>query len=226
MIAIKAEKRIMTGKSVQKLRRSGKIPAVLYGAGENVLLLEVVERDFEKVFRQAGESSLVDLEIGTEKKNVLIHDVAFDPLSNQPLHIDFLVVRMDKPIKTEIQLVFEGEAPAVKNLGGVFVKVMREIEVEALPRDLPHDIKIDISNLQNLEDHITVADLKLPAGVTVTQKPEEVIALVEAPRAEEEVATETVPSIENIEVVGKKVEEGEEGAESAEPPSKKTEDKK
>ncbi|KKT78791.1 MAG: 50S ribosomal protein L25 [Candidatus Giovannonibacteria bacterium GW2011_GWB1_45_9b] len=214
MTSIKAEKRDLVGKKVKNLRKAGKIPAIVYGAGESGLLLEISWHDFQKVFRQAGESSLVELEIGPERKNVLIHDIAFDPIKDVPVHVDFLQVRMDKPIKAKVELLFEGDSPALK-LGGILVKVHHELEIEALPAYLPHQIKVDLSKLKNLEDKFTVADLSLPKGVKTHAALEEVLALVESPRSEEELkAEETVSAagIESIEVLTKKeklIEEGE-----------------
>jgi large subunit ribosomal protein L25 len=218
MVSIKAEKRELTGKKVKKLRESGKIPAVVYGAQEKGVLLEVPERDFEKVFKQAGESTLIKLEVDGNVKNVLIHDVSYDPIKDKPRHVDFLEVRMDKPIKARVQLSFEGESPAVK-LGGILVKVLHEIEVEALPADLPHEIKVDISKLENLESKLTVSELDLPKGVKVHAEGDEVLALIETPKTEEELKaeeTEAGAGIESIEVVGKKEKEEEVEGESAE----------
>ena len=226
MVSIKAEKREITGKRMKALRAGGKIPAVLYGRGKESISLEIPERAFSMVFKLAGESTLVDLELGGEKRNVLIHDVAFDPVKDNPIHIDFLEVRMDKLLRAKIQLVFEGESPAIKSLGGVLVKVMHELEVEALPKDLPHEVKIDISKLANLEDRFTVADLKLPDGVKAIAKPDDVLALIETPRAEE-VVVETAPSLETIEVTGgkKKAEKEGEGEEAPDVSEKKQEKK-
>lgn len=206
----------MVGKGVRRLRNAGKIPAVVYGAGEKGIVLQVAGRDFEKIFREAGESSVVELEIGEERKNVLIHDVARDPVSNTPLHVDFLQVRMDRPIRASIPLVFEGESPAVKNLGGILVKVMHELEVEALPRNLPHEIAVDISKLGELEDKFVVSDLVVNPEVKIIAEGEEVVALIESPRTEEEItAAPEAPSLEAIEVVGKKSREEKEEEQAA-----------
>lgn len=220
MPSIKAEKREITGKKVSQLRKKGKIPAVMYGAGDSGVLLEIAERDFEKVFKQAGESSLVELEIGKEKKNVLIHDVSFDPIKDKPTHVDFLQVRMDKIIHADVELLFEGESPAVK-LGGILVKVLHKIEVEALPKDLPHEIKVDISKLQNLEDKFTVADLKLPHGVKVRASKDEVLALIEKMKTEEELKAEQAAEASDIAAVEKieKEKKAEEVPEEAAAPS-------
>lgn len=227
MPTIKAEKREITGKKVRNIRKSGKIPAVVYGAQNKGILLEISDKDFEKVFKEAGESTLVELEIGSERKNVLIHDIDFDPIKDRPIHVDFLEVRMDKPIRAKVPLVFEGESPAVKNLGGILVKVSHELEVEALPKDLPHEIKIDISVLEKLEDKITVSHVKLLRGIKIHASPDEVLVLVETPKSEEELKAQeaqAAPSLENIEVVGKKKAE-EAPAEVAETTEEKKEEK-
>ena len=184
MLTIKAEQREITGKKVSNLRKQGKIPAVVYGAGEKSVLLQVIGKDFEKVFREAGESTLVELEIGQDRRNVLIHEIDFDPIKDTPRHVDFLAVRMDKPIRAKVHVVFEGESGAVKNLGGVLVKVAHELEIEALPKDLPHEIKVDIAVLRNLGEKLVAGGLKLPAGVKLVGGKEDVLVLVEAPKSE------------------------------------------
>src|SRR3989344_4704299 len=182
MVSIKVEKREITGKAVKKLRKNGKVPAVLYGKEKKEELLELSLRDFQKIFKEAGESTLVELELGNDKRNVLIHDVSYDPTTSRPLHVDFLEVRMDKLITTSVPLIFDGESPAIKSLGGILVKVMHEMEIEALPKDLPHEIHIDISTLANIEDKLTVKDIKLPSGVKAISDVEETIVLIAPPR--------------------------------------------
>ena len=205
MPILKAEKREITGKKVSNLRKQGKIPAVVYGAGEKSALLQVIGKDFEKVFREAGESTLVELEIGPDRKSVLIHEIDFDPIKDTPRHVDFLQVRMDKPIRAKVPLIFEGESGAVKNLGGILVKVVHELEIEALPKDLPHEIKVDIAVLGNLGEKLVAGGLKLPAGVKLVGGKEDVLVLVEAPKSEEELkAEEAAPSLETIKFVSKK----------------------
>jgi large subunit ribosomal protein L25 len=213
-IEIKAENRKETGKKVKTLRDKGIIPAVVYGAGHKPVSIQVNAKEFNKTFQETGETTLLKLKIGDHSKNVLIHDIARDPVENNIIHIDFYEVKMDQQIKTEVPLVFEGEAPAVKNLGGILVKNLTEIKIEALPKDLPHEIKVDISKLETLESHIRIKDLVLPAGVKTLEETEETIVLVEPPRSEEELAkleekAEVKP--EEVEVVTeKKPEEGQE----------------
>lgn len=209
MVQLAAKPRVITGKKTKEMRKNGQVPAVLYGSGEESRSLSVSRIDLEKVWRMAGESSLITLAIeGGASKNVLIHDIARDPLHDHPLHVDFYAVRMDRPIEASVSLKFVGEAEAVKALGGVLVKVVHEIEIEALPSDLMHEIEVDVSKLATFESRITVADLAIPKGVTVKIDLETVVALVEPPRSEEELAAletkEEAASLEGIEVVGKK----------------------
>lgn len=209
------QKREITGKKVAGLRAKGLLPAVLYGWGEKAgRLLSVDEKAFRKAWKEAGETSIVDLEVDGVEKGVLIQDVAVDPLKNVPLHVDFYAVRMDKPIAVTVPVIFEGESGAMKNLGATLVKVTHEIEVEALPKNLPHDIKADLSMLAEIDSRILVRDLKLPVGVTAKTAADDVIAVAQA-HVEEEAPTveRTLEDIE-VEAKGKKPEEGEEGAEA------------
>jgi large subunit ribosomal protein L25 len=220
MVELAAKKREITGKKTRSLRKTGSIPAVLYGYKEESQPILVEQKSFEHVWKEAGESSIISLNLeGEGVKNVLIHDVALDPRKDLPLHVDFYAVRMDKPIEASVPVSFTGESEAVKALSGVLVKVAHEIEIRALPKDLPHELEADISKLVTFEDRLTIADIKFPQGVEPTGDSESVVALVEAPRTQAELealdqATEA-PSIESIEVAGKKAkEEGEEGAET------------
>lgn len=217
MQSIIAEKRDILGKKTQNLRNKGFLPAVVYGKGKPSENITVKQGDFMKLWRAAGESTIITLEVGKDKKNVLIHDVAVDPMKDIPTHVDFYIVDMTKTLKVDVALEFIGESEAVKS-GGILVKVHHELEVEALPKDLPHSITVDISLLKTFDDKITVADLKVPAGVTFSADSEETIALVEPPRTEEEIkGTETpeeAPDLQKIEVMKKGKEEiAEEGEE-------------
>ncbi|MDQ3232139.1 MAG: 50S ribosomal protein L25, partial [Pseudobdellovibrionaceae bacterium] len=147
----------------------------------------------------------------------LLHEIDIDPVSGTPRHADFYVFEKGAKVKVEVPVEFEGVSPAVKDLGGTLVKVLHALEVEAMPKDLPHEIIIDISSLATFESQITVADVKLPSGVVAVQAPEEVVALVSAPR--EEVEEESAPiDLDSIEVEkkGKTEEEGGEAGASDE----------
>lgn len=186
MPEITAEVRQKLGRKAKSLRSEGFLPAVLYGEGIPVIPLTVSFREFENVLRDAGETSLVTVSVEGKAYNVLIHDVAKDPMSLSPIHADFYAVRMDKPIEANVPLMFEGESPAVKNDAGILLKVLHELEVKALPKDLPHEIVVDISLLATFEDKIHVKDIVLPTGVTTESDPDEVVALVEPPRSDAE----------------------------------------
>lgn len=208
---LKTESRNVFGKKLKSFRSEGKLPAVLYGKGIETDPLFVSLKDFKKIWKEAGESTIINLESDDQKKlvNVIIHEVSVDPMKDEPLHVDFYKVEMDKPIRATVSLVFEGVSPAVKGLGAVLVKVLREIEIEALPKNLPHEIKADISKLIELGSQISVGDLELPAGVKAVLKKEEIVAIAEAPKEEKE--EEKVMTIADIEVEkkGKKPIEGE-----------------
>lgn len=204
MLRLNSQKRTVFGKKMAPARADGDLPAVLYGLKHPTEAVFVKTKDFKKILREAGETSVIEL---TEPKvNVMVHEVQRDPASGEPIHVDFYAVEMDKPVTAAVPLVFVGAAPAVKELGGVLVKVMHEVEVEALPDALPHALSVQLSALKSFEDRIRAVALDLPAGVNLKIDPEEIIALVEAPREE---AVEPTLSLEDIEVEkkGKKEEE-------------------
>jgi len=210
---------------VEKLRKEGLIPAVLYGPKTKPRNIEIEIGIFSKLFREAGESTVVTLDIDGDKIDTLIHDVQYHPVTGNIVHIDFYVFDKDKKVEVEVPLEFTGESPAIKTLGGILVKVLYEVMVEALPKDLPHNIEVDISSLVDFESQIKVSDLKLPVGVKLVTEEghDEVVALVDEPREEEpEEAPVDLSAIE-IEQKGKKEEEGEEGSETNPTPEKKEE---
>lgn len=187
--SIKAKEREVIGKKVKKLRENGEIPAVIYGRDQKPqpLTLNIIE--FSKVYSEAGSSSLIDLNIGDKPAvKVLSHEPDLNPVTNKPIHVDFYRVRMDEKIKTEIPLEFMGESEAVTQLDGSLVTNRDNVEVECLPADLIPNIEVDISALKTFEDSICVKDLKIPSTIEILTDPEEVIASVEEPRSEEELA--------------------------------------
>lgn len=186
MQKISAKSRIIFGKRVKIIRKEGFLPAVVYGEGIPSHPISVSYKDFEKTYRETGESTLVELEVDGKPYNVLIHDIAHDPLKDTPLHADFYAVRMDKLIRTKIPIEFFGESPAVKNDGGILVKVTQELEIEAFPKDLPRSFRMDISSLVALESKLFIKDIVVPAGVKILADTEDIIILIEPPRSEEE----------------------------------------
>lgn len=200
------QKREKFGKANRALRQKGLVPAEFYGRGVENKHLSVNGRDFLKVFREAGENTIVNLVIGELKEPALIYDVVKDPLTEEVIHVDFYKVRMDEEIRAHIPLRFVGESLAVKERLGTLNKAMGEVEVEALPGNLPHDIEVDLSNLVDLNKSIHVRDLKVPEKVKVLLEPETVVATV-VPLREEEVK-EKPADVSEVKVEGeeKKVE--------------------
>ena len=208
MPVIKAQKR-EAGKAYA-LRAEGKLPAVIYGphVGSQAVMLDL--NPFVKLYNEVGESTLIDMSVdgGTEYK-VLIQDIQRDPVSDQIIHVDLRQLEMDKEIDAEIELEFTGEPPAVKELAGVLVKSLDNIEVRCLPKDLPGSIMVDLSVLKTFNDYIHVKDLPIGHGVKVLTNPEETVATVIAQQEEKE---EVAPmNVADVEVVGKKKEDAAEG---------------
>lgn len=170
-------------------KEEAKIPAILYGRKikENPVLW-VERNEFNKLYEQAGESTLVDLDLGGKSHKVLIHDVQFDPLKGFVRHVDFYQVVMDEEVEAEIEFEFVGEALAVKEQGGILVKSLDAITVRCLPGDLPKEIKVDISTLKTFEDNIRVKDLTIgdKEKVKFSIDEETMVASVSRPRTEEE----------------------------------------
>lgn len=183
---LQAKTREIVGSKVKNLRKEGLIPAVLYGKGIENVNLTLNAKEFLKAYREAGESTVLDLEIdGKNKTNVLIYDIASDPVSDEIIHADLYQVDMTQEVTTDVPLVFVGESQAVKE-GGVLVKNMHEVEVSALPKDLPHEIEVDLSALATIDDIIKIEDIKLPTGVKITLGGDEVVVSVTPPRSQEE----------------------------------------
>lgn len=215
MTQIKAEKRDIFGKKLSHARKEGKLPACVYGPKNEPLSLFVNTHDFEALLKEAGETSTVSLETEGDTKDVMIHDVTFDPVKGFPIHVDFYEFEKGKKVTVAVPLEFEGVSPAVKSLGGTLIKVMHEIEVEAQPTNIPSEIVVDISGLTDFDSHVTIKDIALPAGVVATLDVDEVIASVAEPREEEEEETTEAADLSSIEVEkkGKAEEEGEESSE-------------
>jgi len=164
--------------------------------------------EFMKAWKQAGESSVISLETENGSVESLIHDIDIHPVTGVPRHADFYVFEKGHKVEVEVPIEFEGISPAVKELGGVLVKVLHELKIEAMPKDLPHNLVVDIASLSSFESQILVKDIKLPSGVTSLVSEDEVVALVSAPREEkeEEAAPVDLSAIE-VEKKGKDDEE-------------------
>lgn len=186
MIGLKAQPRELKGRKTKKIKEQGLIPAVVYGHGFKSRSIQVLALDFKKVFKETGESSLINLEIdGAKPIKVLVHDLQRHPLKDSLQHIDFYKIKEGEKIKVETRLKFIGEALAVKELGGVLFHNLDKVEIECLPEDLIHEIEVDIFVLKTFEDIIRVKDLNVPSGVKILDEAEEMVIQVERPRQEE-----------------------------------------
>lgn len=224
MLTLHVKTRTELGRgAVESLRKQSLIPAVIYGKHTPNTAVSIDSHQFAKIYVHAGESSLVNVVIDDQAPvKVIIHDVQRDPLGNREdfFHVDLYQVNMTEKIKAEIELVFEGEAPAVKNLGGVLVKNITHLQVECLPADLPHNLVIDVTTLGTFDDLIRVSDLAVPQGVEILHEPEDTIATVSEPRSEAELSALDEQVVENVEAVETaqpaKEKEDAEGTETAE----------
>ena len=209
--------RAIFGKAVKTLRAKGFIPAELYGHGLKNLHLVVPAKEFNKVFKAAGANTVVNLVTEKDKRPALIYEVTKDYITDEVAHIDFYQVRMDEKLKAKIPLEYVGESGAVKEKGGIVNKSMFEVEVEALPGDLPHSFKIDLSGLDDLNKSIYVKDIKVAKAVKILVDPETVIVTVTPPVAEEEkVEAPTDVTAVKVETEEKKTERAAEKAKKEE----------
>jgi len=196
------------GEKVKALREQGLIPAELYGHKLDNLHLTVPKKEFSKIFKEAGESTVIKLKTEDKEFNVLVHDIDKNALTDEINHIDFYAVKKGEKIKVRAPLRFIGESAAVKEKGAILIKAVHELEIEALPDDLLHHIEVDISKLIDLNMSILVKDLKINPKVKVSAKPETVIASVIEQK--EEVVVEEI-KVEEVKVEGeeKKAEKAE-----------------
>lgn len=188
-VKLAAKTREVFGRKTKVGKKEGLIPAVVYGKKVSPKSLWIKAIDFAKLLRVSGESTMIELAIDEkDKRNVIIYEIQKDPVMGNYIHADFFQVRMDEEIEKAVEVVYIGEAPAVKELGGVLVKSLDEITVKCLPADLPSEIEVDITSLKTFEDHICIKDLKISSKVKIELEPETVVALVSPPRSEEELS--------------------------------------
>lgn len=208
---LKVEKRDKKAKP-GALRRGGLLPGVVYGHGFDAVEVEAHYNQFVKVYGEAGESSLVDLDVGGDKFKVLIQDIQHHPVGGKVIHFDLYRVKMTEKLEADIKLKFIGQSPAVQELGGILVKNLGELKVRCLPGDLVSEIEVDLGPLKNFGDVSKISDLKIPAGIEVLNNSDLIVASVTEPAKEEEVPSAPVEEkVEEVEVIKKekKEEEGE-----------------
>ncbi len=170
------------------LRARGVLPAVFYGPKETSTSIAIPLPAFEKLWKEAGETTIVSLTGVGEPKEVLIQDVDVHPVTGTPRHVDFYVLEKGKKIEIAVPIEFEGIAPAEKE-GGVVVKVLHEIEIRVAPAELPQHLTVDISSLVNIGDHITVSQVKIPPSAEFITDPEETVVTISEQKIVEEEAT-------------------------------------
>lgn len=196
----------------KSLRDKGLLPAVIYGRSEESTPITVDAKTFGKLYKAAGESTVITIKGLGGEKDALIHEVVVDAVDGHPIHADFYAIEKGQKVTVSVPLEFDGVAPAVKDFGAVLVKVIHEIEMTIVPKDLPQHISVDISSLKNIDDQILVSDLKLPASAEITVPMDEVVAM--AAKVEEETEVAPVADISAIEISeerGKKEEAAPEG---------------
>ena len=199
-----------TKSNTETLRKRGFLPAVIYGRSQASTPIVVDAKSFQKLFHEAGESTVITLKGLDSAKEVLIHEVAVHPVSGAAIHVDFYTIQKGQKVTVAIPFEFEGVSEAVKSKGGILVKVMHELEIECEPKDLPQHIVVDISKLDNIDDKITVGDLKLPASATIAASVDEVVVMIsEAKEETEEPQAMDISQIETSVERGKKEEEAE-----------------
>ncbi|MDD2731717.1 MAG: 50S ribosomal protein L25 [Candidatus Pacebacteria bacterium] len=202
MLKISAEIRKEFGRKTEPLREKDIVPAVLYGPEIKTQSIELDLKEFNKVFSEAGESSLVSLSLEGKEFSVLIHQVQTDPMSGKIIHIDFYQPILTEEVEVEVPLEFEGEAGALKDLGGTLYKGFQEAKIKALPQDLIHEIKVNVEKLKTFDDVILVKDLEVPKGVKILKDPDEIVArVVPLEKVEEELEKPIEEKVEEVEKV-------------------------
>lgn len=176
---LSAEKRKLEGHKVKNLRQQGVLPGNIYGKGVKSLSVQVPAKDFLKVYKDAGETGIIELAVGDgESHPVLVHNLQLHPVTSKPLHVDFHQVNLSEKVKATVPVVTLGEAPAVASKLGILLTPISELEVEALPADLPEKIEVDVASLAAVDQEIKVKDLKISDKVTVSADPELVVAKI------------------------------------------------
>lgn len=195
--------------SSSDLREKGFIPAVFYGPKEQSTPIAIETRQFERVFKQAGETTIITLRGADGDKETLVRDVQLHPVTDVPLHADFYVLEKGKKIEIKVPLEFVGEAPAEK-AGHIVVKALHEVEIEVTPAELPHHLEVDISKLENVGDHILASQIPLPPSAELKTGAEEIVVSITA------FVEEKIEEPKPTEIIGEKPAEGEEGEAPAE----------
>jgi large subunit ribosomal protein L25 len=182
-----AEHREIVGKAVNRMRKDGRLPAVVYGRGEGSTNVSVDAHEFDLLRKHTGPNSLVDLSVdGKKAQPILINQVQVHPVNRRPLHADLFLVRMTEELTVDVPLVATGESHAVAQLGGTLLHPSETVRVRALPDHLPQSIEYSIESLIDFDATIHVRDLVVPGDVTLLTDGDEIVAKVQQPRIEVE----------------------------------------
>lgn len=227
-LKLKAEKRKLYGRKIKKLREEGILPANIYGKKIKSQAIQLNLKEFLKAYKEIGETGIINLSLLKETKirPVLVHNLQRDPVTDNPLHVDFHQVDLKAKVQVSIPIKFKGEAPAITK-GGVLIQLMNEIEVEALPADLPDKLEVDISKIEEIGQGIVVKDLRVDkkkVKVLVDDKDQLIIKVEEPKKEEEEKPVEETPAEEEEakeEKPEEKAEEGKEKEKEGKPEEKK-----
>lgn len=198
-ITLSATKRDERGKENNQLRRDGKVPAIVYGHNQEPISIVLERKAFDRAYKAGGENTIITLNVdGVGEVKTLIKDVFRDPVADTASHVDFMKINLKEKLETAIPVEIVGESPAVKNLGGVLIHNMTELQVRCLPTDLVHSFQVDISSLIEFGDMVLVSQIKVPNGIELLTEPENPVVSVSAPKAEEaaSIPSETVTPTE------------------------------
>jgi large subunit ribosomal protein L25 len=183
---LKADKREVTGRKVKNLRKDGLLPANIFGKKIKSQSIQIDQAEFQKIFKEVGETGLVELQIGNDKRPVLISNLQVDPISGLPIHADLYQVDLKEKVTAQVPVELTGESPAEKQGLGTVVQQLDEVEVEALPADLPDHFTVDLTKLEKVDDAMFVKDLDVDTKkVEIKDDPEQIVVKVEGLREEE-----------------------------------------
>ncbi len=205
-LKLNASRRTVTGKQVKGLRRQGIIPGIIYGYGIEPIAVQFAEREIARSIRSAGSSTTVMVTVEGQAQPLLtiFRDVQYDPIRREVIHLDLQALDINETVRVPVSVVLTGESPAVVDFGGVLIHVLNEVEVEALPTALVPAIEVDISGIKEFGQSITVGDIELPEGITILNDAQDTVVIVNAPEAEEELATGAEEEGAEVEVIGEK----------------------
>lgn len=221
--SLSAEPRETTGKAVKKLRREGILPANVYGKDIKSQSLQLPQSEFNKIYEEAGETGVINLTIGSDTIPVLIHNLHKD-YKNEVIHADFFKVNLKEKVKTTIPIEIVGEPKAVTEETGLLMNITSEVEIEALPTELPENIEVNVEGLANVDDQILISDLKAPEGVEILTDANLVVVKIgelvtkeaqEEAAAEEAAAEEAATEGESTDTNDASAESSEEGSENS-----------